>query len=153
MRAREFEENQCRKDGHDVSGLRINSAPIRSSSSIRPTLQNGQSVLCIAFFLYPQDHLDIAGQRDLFLFHEEKLVLANVFRTKLVGRFAEAVCKLSDGVWVSANGGWRVMADLQILQHALAKCGHEKAPFVVITPQNCNLKPDPVMSCLGPPEA
>jgi hypothetical protein len=28
--------------------------------------------------------------------------------------------------WVYANGRWRVVADLEILQHALAKCGHKK---------------------------
>jgi hypothetical protein len=43
--------------------------------------------------------------------------------------------ELSDGVQVNANGAGRVVADLEILQHALAKCGHKKAPFFVTTPQ------------------
>lgn len=81
------------------------------------------------------NHLDVGGQRHLFLFHEEKLVLANVFRTKLVGWFVEVMSELGDRVQVNANGGGRVMADLQILQHALAKWGHKKAPFVVTPPQ------------------
>jgi hypothetical protein len=46
MRARSVDENQGRKDGHDVSGLKIDSAPISSTSTKRPTLQKGQSGAC-----------------------------------------------------------------------------------------------------------
>lgn len=35
------------------------------------------------------NHLDVGRQRHLFLFPEEKLALANVFRTKLVGWFGK----------------------------------------------------------------
>src|ERR1700691_3442497 len=75
--------------------------------------------------------------------------LANMFRTKLVRRFAEVLHELSDGVQVNANGGGRVVADLQIRQHALAKCGHKKAPFVVTTPQIATRNQNRVMSSLG----
>ena len=36
------------------------------------------------------DDLDVGGQRHLFLFDEEQLVLANVLGTELIGRFAKS---------------------------------------------------------------
>jgi hypothetical protein len=72
---------------------------------------------------------------------------------KFVLRFAEVVRELSDGVQVKAYSGGRVVEDLQILQHALAKCGHKKARFVLTTPQIASRSQSWVMSWLGPPEA
>jgi len=39
---------------------------------------------------------------------------------KLIGRLAEMSSKLGDGAHVNPDRGWRVVAELKILQHPLS---------------------------------
>src|SRR5580692_213019 len=56
--------------------------------------------------------------------------------TELIGWFAEVLGKRPNGVQVQPDRGRRIMADLEVLQHPLAKWGHSKTPFAVTTSQN-----------------
>jgi len=75
------------------------------------------------------DGLDIGWKRDLFLFHQEQLVLANVFSTEPIRRAAEVLREGFDAMQVNPDGGRRIVTDLEILQHPLSKCGHERSSF------------------------
>jgi hypothetical protein len=75
------------------------------------------------------DSLDISGLRHSFLFDEEQLVAANVLSTKLIRWFTEMPSELGDDMQVNADGGGRVMTNLEILQHPLSKWGHKKSSF------------------------
>ena len=66
------------------------------------------------------DHLNEGRLRHLFLLDEEDLILANMLGVELIGRLAEMSSKLGDGVHVNPDRGWRVVAELKILQHPLS---------------------------------
>ena len=66
------------------------------------------------------DHLDESGKRHLLLLGEEQLIEANMLSAELIGWFAEVLSERGDGVQVKSNGGFRVVADLKILQHPLS---------------------------------
>src|SRR6266852_2426967 len=75
------------------------------------------------------DQLDASGLRCLFVLDQEQLVLANMLGAELVGWLMEVFGELGDRVQVKTDGGGRIVADLEILQHALPKWGHSQAPF------------------------
>jgi hypothetical protein len=58
-----------------------------------------------------------------------------VFGTELIGWFAEVLGKRLDGVQIEPDRRRRILADLEVFQHPLSKCGHNKTPFVVTTSQ------------------
>src|SRR5258708_614922 len=82
------------------------------------------------------DHLDEGRPRYFLLFDQEQLVLADVLGTEPVGRLAEMLGKLGDGMQVNPDRGGRVVTDLEIFQHPLSKWGHDETPFVVTSSQN-----------------
>ena len=101
------------------------------------------------------DHLNIGRKRNLFLFHQEQLVLANVFGAELVWRFAEVPGELVDAMQVNPDGSGRIVADLEIFQHPLSKWGHGEAPFACDHTTK-RQSPEPWSSLdpgVGPPEA
>jgi hypothetical protein len=75
------------------------------------------------------DQLNTSGLRCLFVLDQEQLVMANMLRTELIGWLVEVLGKLGGRVQVKTDRGGRIVADLEILQHALSKCGHGETPF------------------------
>jgi len=75
------------------------------------------------------DHLDERGKRDFLLVHQEQLIEANVVGIELIGWNAEVLSEHGDGVKVKSNGCLGVVADVEILQHSLSKCGHNESSF------------------------
>src|SRR5277367_6084061 len=55
----------------------------------------------------------------LQLGEQHRLILANVFRTKLIGRTAEVPAEVRNAVKVSADGCGSEVASLQLLKHEL----------------------------------
>src|SRR4051794_32601516 len=52
------------------------------------------------------------------------LILTDLIRTQLIGRFAEVTCEALDCAEVAAYSGCRVVTTLEFLQHHFAKLGH-----------------------------
>jgi hypothetical protein len=71
--------------------------------------------------------MDIRRRRYLLLFGQKQLIPANVFRAELIRWLSEVLGELSDSVQIEPDRGRRIMADLEIFQHPLAKWVHNKS--------------------------
>jgi hypothetical protein len=57
--------------------------------------------------------------RDFLFVDQIQLVLANLFRSELVGRFAKELAKLVDMIRIRVDGGVGHVSQLHITDHAL----------------------------------
>ena len=73
--------------------------------------------------------LDVGRQRYLFLFDQEKLILANVLSAELIGRFSEVFGKLGNGVQVNPDRGRRVVTDLEDLPASVVEVESRRNSF------------------------
>ena len=63
------------------------------------------------------------------LAEQERLILAEVFWTELIGRPLEVTCEIFDGLEVDAYRSPGVITTLEFLEHHLAKMGHRSSPY------------------------
>jgi hypothetical protein len=61
---------------------------------------------------------------NLLLIDQKQLILANLFRSELVGRLAKVMAKLVDVIRVGVNGGVGQVPQLHITDHALDEGVH-----------------------------
>src|SRR5437016_11146291 len=67
------------------------------------------------------------GPGNLFLLDQKELISADLLRTQVLGGGPEMLGEIGDTVQIRAHGMRRVVAELQIFQHALTQGGHARA--------------------------
>src|ERR1035438_7522105 len=74
---------------------------------------------------------DYGVRAELQLGEEHRLILANVFRAKLIGRAPEVPAEVRHTVQVCADGCIGEVAALQLLKHELTQLVHRESSFSV----------------------
>src|SRR5208282_1020148 len=69
------------------------------------------------------------GCGQLSLTEQIRLVLANVFRSELIGRAVKVPRKILDRLDVAVDGSLSVITTLEFFEHHFAKVGHRESPY------------------------